>query len=77
MIVAVAAGAGPLGALTLDPTVAGETITGHIARISGGDLSYGSIDYESLFALGLALFIFAVLNLVSQWISRRFREVYQ
>jgi phosphate transport system permease protein len=58
--------------------VAGETITGHIARISGGDLSYGSIDYESLFALGLALFIFtAVLNLISQWISRRFREVYQ
>lgn len=78
MIVAVASGAGPLGALTFDPTVAGETITGHIARISGGDLSYGSIDYESLFALGLALFLFtAVLNLVSQWISRRFREVYQ
>jgi phosphate transport system permease protein len=78
MIVALAAGAGPLASLTFDPRIAGETITGHIARISGGDLSYGSIDYESLFALGLALFVFTLaLNLVSQQITKRFREVYQ
>lgn len=78
MIVALAAGAGPLSSLTLDPRGAGETITGHIARISGGDLPYGSIDYESLFALGLALFVFTLgLNIISQRITKRFREVYQ
>jgi phosphate transport system permease protein len=58
--------------------MAGETMTGHIARISGGDLSYNSIDYNSLFAIGLMLFIFTlVLNLISRKISKRFREVYQ
>ena len=47
-------------------------------RISGGDLSYNSIDYNSLFAVGLMLFILTlVLNLVSQAITKRFREVYQ
>jgi phosphate transport system permease protein len=76
MIVALAAGAGPN--LTLNPFQSAETITGHIARISGGDLSYNSVDYNSLFALGLALFIFTlVLNLISQYVARRFREVYQ
>ncbi|KXK16395.1 MAG: phosphate ABC transporter permease [Chloroflexi bacterium OLB15] len=78
MIVALAAGAGPVAMLTANPMVSGETITGHIARISGGDLSYASIDYQSLFALGLALFVFTLgLNFISQWVTRRFREVYQ
>jgi phosphate transport system permease protein len=76
MIVAVAAGAGPN--FTLNPFVGAETITGHIVRISGGDLSYDSIDYNSIFALGLLLFfITLVLNIVSQMIVRRFREVYE
>lgn len=76
MIVAVAAGAGPN--FTLNPFVGAETITGHIVRISGGDLSYDSVDYNSLFALGLFLFIVTlVLNLISQAVVRRFREVYE
>src|SRR5215211_4657066 len=76
MIVAVAAGAGPN--LTLNPFVGAETITGHIVRISGGDLSYDSIDYNSIFALGLLLFIITLtLNIISQRIVRRFREVYE
>jgi phosphate transport system permease protein len=76
MIVAVAAGAGPN--FTLNPFQGAETITGHIVRISGGDLSYDSIDYNSLFALGLFLFIVTLgLNLISQAIVRRFREVYE
>lgn len=80
MIVALAAGAGPcvIGQTCLNPFTAGETMTGHIARISGGDLSYNSIDYNSLFAIGLTLFVFTlILNLVSRAISKRFREVYQ
>jgi phosphate transport system permease protein len=43
MIVALAVGAGPK--LTLNPFDSAETMTGHIVRISGGDLSYDSIDY--------------------------------
>ena len=76
MIVAVAAGAGPN--FTFNPFQAAETMTGHIARISGGDLSYNSIDYNSLFAIALMLFLVTlVLNLISQWVVSRFRERYE
>lgn len=76
MIVAIAAGAGPK--LTSNPFEGAETMTGHIVRISGGDLSYDTIDYNSLFAIGLLLFIITlVLNILSQQIVRRFREVYE
>jgi phosphate transport system permease protein len=75
MIVALAAGAGPN--LTLNPFRSAETMTGHIVRISGGDLSYDSIDYTSLFAIALVLFaVTMALNIVSRKIIRRFREVY-
>jgi len=76
MIVAIAAGAGP--AFTLNPFKAAETMTGHIVRISGGDLSYDSIDYNSIFAIGLLLFIITlILNIISQRIVKRYREVYE
>lgn len=76
MVVALAAGASPN--LTLNPFQPAETMTGHIARISSGDLSYGSIDYESLFAVGLVLFcITLLLNFLSRWVVLRFREVYE
>ncbi len=76
MIVAIAAGAGP--AFTFNPFKAAETMTGHIVRISGGDLSYDSMDYNSLFAIGLVLFLITfALNIVSRWFVQRFREVYE
>lgn len=76
MIVAIAAGAGPN--FTFSPFRAAETMTGHIVRISGGDLSYDSIDYNSIFAIGLLLFMMTLsLNILSQWIVRRFREEYE
>lgn len=76
MIVAVAAGAGPN--FTFNPFKGAETMTGHIVRISGGDLSYDSIDYNSIFAIGLMLFFITLtLNIISQQIVRRFREVYE
>ena len=76
MIVAVAAGAGPN--FTFNPFKSAETMTGHIVRISGGDLSYDSIDYNSIFAIGLMLFFMTlILNIISQQIVRRFREVYE
>jgi len=76
MIVAIAVGAGPN--FTFNPFKGAETMTGHIVRISGGDLSYDSIDYDSLFAIGLLLFaITLILNIISQRIVRRFRETYE
>lgn len=75
MIVAIAAGAGPL--FTGNALVGAETMAGHIVRISTGDLSYGSIDYNSVFAIGLTLFLLTlILNLISTYITRRFREIY-
>ncbi len=75
MIVAIAAGAGPN--LTLNPFIGAETMTGHIARISGGDLSYASIDYTSIFVIGMTLFIITfILTQISTMITRRFREAY-
>ena len=87
MVVAIAAGAGPrnftfgedsLFGYIFNPFVAGETMTGHIVRISGGDLSYDSIDYNSIFAIGLTLFIMTLgLNMLSRRFVARFREVYE
>ncbi|MCY4072125.1 MAG: phosphate ABC transporter permease subunit PstC [Chloroflexi bacterium] len=75
MIVAIAAGAGPN--FSFSPFDSAETMTGHIARISGGDLSYDSIDYNSIFAIGLTLFAMTfMLNALSRVIIGRFREAY-
>jgi phosphate transport system permease protein len=86
MVVAIAAGAGPrnfelgkdpLFGFILNPFIAAETMTGHIVRISGGDLSYDSIDYNSLFAIGLLLFVMTfILNVIARRFVERFREVY-
>jgi len=87
MVVAIAAGAGPRNfsswgtAFTdlavINPFKAGETMTGHIVRISGGDLSYGTLDYTSLFAIGLLLFLLTLgLNIASRMLVARFREEY-
>ncbi len=89
MVVAIAAGAGPrnfewnqiftdFSATPFNPFTSAETMTGHIVRISGGDLSYDSIDYNSIFAIGLMLFAITFsLNLLSRRIVARFREVYE
>lgn len=76
MVVVISVGNGPN--LTLNPFQSAETITGHIVRISGGDLSYDSIDYNSIFALALFLFIVTfALNIISRVVVQRFREVYE
>lgn len=76
MIVAMAAGAG--SNFTFNPFKSAETMTGHIVRISGGDLSYDSIDYNSLFAIAILLFLFTLtLNVISQRIVRKYRRKYE
>ncbi len=87
MVVAIAAGSGPRnftswgeawrGLALFNPFASGETMTGHIVRISGGDLSYDSIDYNSIFAIALLLFLITLaLNIISQWVVRRYRMRY-
>ncbi len=81
MTVALAAGSRPAGQGTdgpWDPTESMQTMTGFIAQTFTGDVSNGSTQFHSLFAVGLLLFIMTFgMNVVSQWISRRFREEYQ
>jgi phosphate transport system permease protein len=76
MIVAIAAGSG--STFTFNPLEAAETMTGYIARISGGDTSYGTADYNSIFALGLTLFVVTLtLNILSRYLVNRFKEEYE
>jgi phosphate transport system permease protein len=76
MIVAIAAGQQPR--LTFDPTVAIETITTFIVQVSLGDVAHGSIEYQTIFAAGITLFVFTfALNNVSFWLKKRFRESYE
>lgn len=75
MIVAIAAGAQPQ--MVTDPTMAGATMTGFIARMALGDSRVGSLEYNTLFAVGLLLFILTLgINLISIQLVRRFRQEY-
>lgn len=76
MIVAIAAGQQPR--LTFDPTVPVETITAYIVQVSLGDVQHGSLEYRTIFAAGITLFIFTfLLNTFSYKIRKKFREKYE
>jgi phosphate transport system permease protein len=76
MIVAIAAGQNPR--LTFDPRVPVETMTTYIVQVSLGDTPFGSLSYLTLFAVGATLFVLTfAMNLFSQWLVRRYREVYE
>lgn len=50
-----------------------QTMTGFMVQISMGDVAMGSIEYQTLFAVGLALFLMTLgMNLLSHWVVRRF-----
>lgn len=75
MIVAVAAGSTP--ALTLNPLETIQTMTGYMLQVGLGDAARGGVEYRSLFAVGLTLFLMTmVFNLAATWLVRRYREVY-
>jgi phosphate transport system permease protein len=76
MIVAIAAGQQPR--FTFNPMVPIETITTYIVQVSLGDVVQGSLEYQTIFAAGIALFVFTfLLNNVSYIIKRRFRIKYE
>ncbi|HTR00949.1 MAG TPA: phosphate ABC transporter permease subunit PstC [Candidatus Acidoferrum sp.] len=75
MAVTLAAGQTPNLNLSLLESI--ETMTAYIVQISLGDTPSGSIAYQTLFAVAMVLFIITLtINIVSQWILGRFREVY-
>ena len=75
MIVAIAAGQQPR--LTLDPTVPIETMTAYIVQVSLGDTPQGTLEYRTIFAVGMLLFLGTfILNLASAWLRERYREEY-
>jgi phosphate transport system permease protein len=75
MVVAIAAGQQPR--LTLDPTVPIETMTAYIVQVSLGDTPQGTLEYRTIFAVGMLLFLSTlVLNLASAWLRERYREEY-
>ena len=76
MAVALAAGSTPK--LTANPLESIQTMTGFIVQVSMGDVPYGSIEFQSIFAVALLLFAMTlVMNVISNFTLRRFREVYE
>jgi phosphate transport system permease protein len=75
MIVAIAAGQQPR--LTANPMLPIETMTAYIVQVSLGDTPQGTLEYRTIFAVGMLLFLGTfVLNLMSTWLRERFREEY-
>lgn len=76
MIVTVAAGQQPQ--LTGNPLETVETITAYIVQVSLGDVPHGSIEYQTIFAAGLTLFVFTfILNSISFFIRKKYQEKYE
>lgn len=75
MIVSLAAGSTPDATFNLTGSI--QTMTGYIVQVATGDATFGSDTYYSIYAVGFTLFLFTlVMNLISQWIAKRFREEY-
>lgn len=75
MIVAIAAGQQPR--FTANPFVPIETMTAYIVQVSLGDTPQGTLEYRTIFAVGMLLFLMTfALNLLSSWLRARFREEY-
>jgi phosphate transport system permease protein len=76
MIVAIAAGQQPL--LHFNPLQPVETMTAYIVQVSLGDTPHGTLEYHTLFAVAMMLFLLTlVLNMISMVIRDRFRRMYR
>jgi len=75
---AVAIAAGNMPNLTLNALESIQTMTAYIVQASLGDTPHGSVGYQTLFAVGMTLFLITLaMNVASQWVLARFREEYQ
>lgn len=76
MVVAIAAGQQPT--LTFDPRDAVETITAYIVQVSLGDVQHGTLEYKTIFAAGISLFVFTfLLNNISYQLKKKYQEQYE
>lgn len=76
MIVAIAAGSNPN--FTFNPLVPIQTMTGYIVQVVLGDAPTGTLAHKTIFAVGISLFLITlVMNLLSQMVVGKFREVYE
>lgn len=76
MVVLMAAGATPQ--ITVDPTESVQTMTAYIGQTSTGDIATGTVDYNTIFAVGSLLFVMTfTMNFLAIRLVRRFREVYE
>lgn len=76
MIVAIAAGQQPR--FTFNPFVPIETATTYIVQVSSGDVPQDSIEYKTIFAVGMTLFVMTlILNNISFWLKKRYQENYR
>lgn len=76
MIVAIAAGQEPK--LTFNPLESVETITTYIVQVSLGDVPQDSLEYNTIFAAGMTLFVFTfILNNISFWLRKKFQNKYE
>jgi phosphate transport system permease protein len=76
MIVAIAAGQSPN--LTLNPFVPVETMTAYIVQVSLGDTPHGTLEFKTIFAVGMTLFMMTLaLNVLGNRLVTRFRERYE
>ncbi|XPD21439.1 phosphate ABC transporter permease subunit PstC [Bacillus haimaensis] len=75
MIVTIASGS--TKNFTFDVTQSMQTMTAYIVEVTGGDAPAGSTLYYSLYAVAMTLFVFTlIMNLIAQYISRKYREEY-
>ena len=75
MLVTIAAGATPR--ITANPLESIQTMTAYIAQLAQGEASHDSVEYKTIFAVGLLLFVMTLsLNLLGQYVVRRWRQVY-
>jgi phosphate transport system permease protein len=75
MIVTLAAGA--LANMTFNPLQSVQTLTAYIVSVSSGDTSHGSVEYLTIYAVGMTLFVITlVMNMVAGYISKKYREEY-
>ncbi len=75
MVVAIAAGMMPN--FTVNPSEPVQTLTSYIVQVSLGDVPHGTIEYRTIFAAGMALFLMTLIfNIIGFWFRKRIREAY-
>lgn len=75
MIVTLAAGS--LAQLTFNPLESMQTLTAYIVSVSNGDTQHGTVEYNTIYAVGITLFVMTlVMNIIAGYVARTFREEY-